>query len=264
MPVVLFVGRVFALVALIGWLVLDPKIPKAQDSLVQVALGLICGSLLQSFASAWGNLRMIATLTRITFQSKPLRISFASLIKIKVGDQYLLVAGRNFKQFQPVGGVYKFFDTDLRRRFGLEDDPLKAKNVEELRLVFPSGGIWRVFGFLKWFNSRKGRESGPHREFAEELINNGILSAQIFADVPFEYVETVTPPIRFSNHLQVFELQCFEIYEAIMSDAQKKAVLALQAVSSSDYCFLTAEEIKKDGFRLGSAVPIGSHTKYII
>jgi hypothetical protein len=259
-----FVGRVFLLVVLIGTLKLFPALPKDVDSVVQVFLAIVVGSLLQSFASSWGNIRFIAKLIWITILMKELRISFSALIKIKIGDNYLLVRGRRFPHFQPVGGVYKFFDKEIRHRFGLVNDELKAKDVDELRLVFPRDKVWHVFDFLGWFHSRKGRESGPHREFAEELIGSNILSASVFADVPFEYKKTITSPIDFSTHLQKYELFCFEIYEAIMSDVQVAAVDALRSIPSSEYCFLTEDEIKRNGYRPDGTVPIGSHTRHIL
>ncbi len=259
-----FVGRVFLLFALIGTLKLFPALPKDVDSVVQVFLAIVVGSLLQSFANSWGNIRFIAKLIWITILMKDLRISFSALIKIKVGDSYLLVRNRRFPHFQPVGGVYKFFDKEIRERFGLINDELKVKDIDELRLVFPSSKVWHVFEFLSWFRSRKGRESGPHREFAEELIGSNILSASVFADVPFEYKKTITPPINFSPHLKKYELFCFEIYEAIMSAAQESAVLALRSKPSTEYCFLTAEEIERNGYRPDGTVSIGSHTPHIL
>lgn len=41
-----------------------------------------------------------------------IRISFAYLYRIKVGDKYMLVQNsRNTKKYQPVGGVYKLLDS---------------------------------------------------------------------------------------------------------------------------------------------------------
>lgn len=54
------------------------------------------------------------------------RISFAYLFRIKVGDKYFLVKNeRNTNKFQPVGGVYKLKDNEkieLKNLFHIMDD----------------------------------------------------------------------------------------------------------------------------------------------
>ncbi|MFR7650579.1 MAG: hypothetical protein ACLUYK_04905, partial [Eggerthella lenta] len=56
------------------------------------------------------NRRRLALLgTSITKQKKRIRISAAYLFRIKIDERYLLILGGNIDQYQPVGGVYKFF-----------------------------------------------------------------------------------------------------------------------------------------------------------
>ena len=44
-----------------------------------------------------------------------IRISFAYLFRIKVGDKYFLVKnGRGTQKFQPVGGAYKYQDSERK------------------------------------------------------------------------------------------------------------------------------------------------------
>lgn len=58
--------------------------------------------------------------------STPIRISFAYLFRIKIGNKYLLILnGRNTGKYQPVGGVYKIYPkekTELKNRFHVVDD----------------------------------------------------------------------------------------------------------------------------------------------
>ena len=50
----------------------------------------------------------------ILFYNKLVRLSIAYLIRIKIGNQYLLVRGERLShQYQPVGGAYKFYQTAL-------------------------------------------------------------------------------------------------------------------------------------------------------
>ena len=42
--------------------------------------------------------------------------------------------------------------------------------------------------FFKWFDSRENREIDPWREFCEELVEPGILPAEIFRHIKYAYV----------------------------------------------------------------------------
>jgi len=50
---------------------------------------------------------------KLWFQSlvrwnKKIRFSISYLYKTKIGNQYLLIKGKNIEQYQPIGGVYKY------------------------------------------------------------------------------------------------------------------------------------------------------------
>ena len=69
------------------------------------------------------------------------RISFAYLFRIKVGNKYLLVKNeRNTGKYQPVGGVYKFTENEkmeLKNKFHVIDDdriPIDKSSKDDYRL----------------------------------------------------------------------------------------------------------------------------------
>src|SRR5690625_659748 len=43
--------------------------------------------------------------------NKEIRISCAYLFRIKYEDKYVLIQGNRINQYQPVGGVYKYYDS---------------------------------------------------------------------------------------------------------------------------------------------------------
>ena len=67
-----------------------------------------------------------------------IRISFAYLYRIKIGNKYLLVKNeRGTGKFQPVGGVYKLFDNEkmeLKNRYQVKDDnKIPSEDYEDLK-----------------------------------------------------------------------------------------------------------------------------------
>lgn len=104
------------------------------------------------------------------------RISFAYLFRIKIDNKYLLVKNeRGTGKYQPVGGVYKFFDNEktiLMNKFKVVDDsklPLDNFSKNDYRLFVPCKFLKR---FINRFNSSlSSREKidDLSREFCEEL-----------------------------------------------------------------------------------------------
>lgn len=212
-------------------------------------------------------LKFFFKLFLIRLKSLPLRISFASLIRIKIDDKYVLIKSRRFSDlWQPVGGVYKFFDSNIRIDFGLQDDNglFKESDPNELRLSFPPDKIYRVFDFMKWFDSRRGREISPDREFREELLDQNILNADLFKEVHFEFIQRHFQ-LALSGKFKLWELMAFEIFELKLSDLQKNQIKDVLKTDRKDVILLTKNEIDHDGFKLdGNDFRIGGQTKYIL
>jgi hypothetical protein len=264
LTILYFVIRTLILIACAAFLFLARNPDELSKTVAAWLLPLMIASLFESVRHSWGNIRLTVKVLRLGALGKPLRISFAALIRIKVGDDYLLLKSKTWNQYSPPGGVYRYFDPELKKRFELTDDEKKAKNVDELRLVFVGGSIWNVFSFIKWFETRKGRESDPHREFAEELIHNGILSSATFADVMFEYQRTIVPEIDYSVGMQKHQLFAWEIFSPVLSNAQLSEIKNLKQANDPRFCFLTEDVIRRDGLTDRGQVKIGSHSKHIL
>jgi hypothetical protein len=196
-----------------------------------------------------------------------LRISFASLIRIKIENEYFLIKSKRFDNlWQPVGGVYKYFDSGLRQRFGLQDDNGKFKKSDpnELRLSLTWGKIFKAFSLMKWFDSRRGREISPDREFREEVIDTGILDKNIFKEVHFEFIER-TFEMRFSDKFQVWELMAFEVFELKLTEPQKEGIKKIISEKNGNVVSISKRDIDHSGFSDdGTDYRLGSQTKYIL
>lgn len=113
---------------------------------------------------------------RFIEDSTIIRISFAYLYRIKIGNKYLLVKNeRGTGKYQPVGGVYKLLGKEkmeLRNRYQVKDDnkiPLDRSSRDDYRLRLENRYLRK---FVKRFDRKAEREQiyNLSREFREELI----------------------------------------------------------------------------------------------
>ncbi len=233
------------------------------DTLFGIALGV----LIEKTRNNWRYLKLATRLLLMRIQGRPLRISFAALVRVCRGNNYLLVKSSRTNKWQPVGGVIRFYDNRLRTLLEMKDDfAMKSQEPPELRRSFAPERVFNAFRLLRWFVTRKGREVSPHREFYEELVNDGIVPAAIFAQPEFEFVGGEYA-ITFSVHHQCWELKYFEIFEFIPNHDQEKILDGLLGArnSESPYVFLTQAEIEAEGHcSNGAQYPVGDQTKFIL
>ena len=80
---------------------------------------------------------------KISYQSlirwnKNVRLSCAYLFRIRYNNKYLLIRGNRIDQYQPIGGVYKYYDSFNGLKENLELKDVSESHVYEngeLRLV---------------------------------------------------------------------------------------------------------------------------------
>ena len=110
------------------------------------------------------------------------RISFAYLYRIKVGNKYLLVKNeRGTEKYQPLGGVYKFVGNEkieLKNRYQVKDDDkisIDESSRDDYRLRIENKYLRN---FMKRFDRGANREriDNLSREFKEELIDKSIVN----------------------------------------------------------------------------------------
>ena len=178
------------------------------------------------------------------------RISFAYLFRIKIGDKYFLVKNeRNTNKFQPVGGVYKLKDNEkieLKNLFHIMDDNkvmIDESSHNDYRLRMENRYLRE---FVKRFDSKAERErvSDLSREFIEELIYNGILN---WDQITYRVCGRNITPLSYGQHFQIYELLLADIVELILTPEQEGDLRELMKQSSSLYVFATEEEIDSLG-----------------
>ena len=176
------------------------------------------------------NRRRLALLgTSITKQKKRIRISAAYLFRIKIDERYLLILGGNIDQYQPVGGVYKFFPSAkiIREELGIKRDTKFAegpKAKDDIRITLPGKNL---LNFMNWFDARIGREVDTWREFHEELVASGCLSVQNAIDTfEPEFIKRAPTKVQYKSQMGMDELLVFDIYEVILNEAAEREIRA--------------------------------------
>lgn len=192
--------------------------------------------------------------------NKNIRLSCAYLFRIRYNNKYLLIRGNRIDQYQPIGGVYKYYDSfnGLKENLELKDES-ESHFYEngDLRLVTTGKHLVK---FLDWFDTKKNREITVIRELIEELEPSGISIENLIKQSQVEYLKTVKEPITFSTHFQMDELKIFEIFEVkipkeILDDVLKSEhYLPVKAEYIEKFCFT------KDGF----SKKISATARYIV
>ena len=192
--------------------------------------------------------------------NKNIRLSCAYLFRIRYNNKYLLIRGNRIDQYQPIGGVYKYYDSfnGLKENLELKDES-ESHFYEngDLRLVTTGKHLVK---FLDWFDTKKNREITVIRELIEELEPSGISIENLIKQSQVEYLKTVKEPITFSTHFQMDELKIFEIFEVKIP----KEILD-DVLKSEHYLPVKAEYIDKFCFtKDGLSKKISATARYIV
>lgn len=198
---------------------------------------------------AWYSLR--------TWKSR-VRVSVSYLYRIQVDNEYLLVKGLRFDQYQPVGGVYKFHpaSSGIRNEMNvLDDNLLQPDEVSEgdLRVRIPGR---RLLQFVRWFESGTGRETDGWREFYEELVAPGLLPKSAFRSIKYDRVGRHYHPMRYSAWAQSQELLIADIFEVLPTDAQTVELRKLRNAEDVRILWASEDQIR----RLGASDGVATQT----
>lgn len=195
---------------------------------IGVETGLIIFSYFVTVGLTWlvANRRKI----KISFQSltrwnKEIRISCAYLFRIKYKDKYVLIKGERIDQYQPIGGVYKYFPSFKHMKEKLEiTDEQETSFFEENDLRIRTKGKY-ISKFIDWFDTRENREVLVNRELIEEVgladdINNYLLS-----ETKVEFIKQFREEITYSKHFKVNEIKIFDIFDLEIPDELLKEII---------------------------------------
>lgn len=183
------------------------------------------------------------------------RVSISYLYRIRVDNDYMLIRGARFPQFQPVGGVYKFHPSSqgLRLQLDIRDDELLVPDQisdHDLRVRVPGK---HLLAFVKWFEKGIGRETDGWREFYEELIAPGILPEELFRVVRYDRIGRHWEPMRLSGWAGSQEILIADILELLPSSEQLEALRQLKVDSHPKILWATEPQIRRHGALEGSS-----------
>lgn len=175
-------------------------------------------------------------------RGKQVRFSVAYLFKIKIDGKYLLVKNTKIsEQFQPIGGVYKTFDSFSTISNELEVTEEKKENFRvqnDLRVYVKSKNAIK---FVKWFQTRKNREVNVTREFFEEIIDKQILEVGSLKDIEFEFVKTYDSGLHYAEQFKSYEILLHDIFEVRLTQGIKDKLKQYVNSSSDNYLILVEQ-----------------------
>lgn len=184
-----------------------------------------------------------------------IRISFAYLFRIKLGDKYFLVKNeRGTQKYQPVGGAYKFQEREkryLENEFSPKDDQgikIDEKSKNDYRLYIRAKYLKK---FVKRFDETSYREqiSDLSRELKEELNLTG---NSAFSNICYRYCGCHFTDIEYSRAFGCYELLLADIVELNLSKSQEMYLNDLVASRPDKFILTTVQKIKSCGIEAGT------------
>lgn len=225
-------------------------------------VGFVIGVILTFLIANWRNI--CTSVKAMVMYDKDIRASVSYLYRIKIKDKYLLIKGNKIDQFQPIGGVYKTYDSfkDVMEKLELRpEDKKRFYEKRDLRVILKGR---KVSKFISWFRGSKNREVSVYREFIEEVLNDYNLPIDMLKDIEIEFIKRITPKISFSKHFDKQELMIYDIYELRILDRDQVLILG-EIEESEDLELVSGDEIKHGCFQYkNKSKQIGNHTKYIL
>lgn len=199
-------------------------------------------------------------------RNEKVRISCAYLFRIRRGNKYLLIKGKKIEQYQPVGGVYKTFNSFEEIANGLDVQVERESTFFEnrdLRVFVPGKNVLK---FIKWFKTGKNRENNVIREFNEELVEPGFLPKESLTDARFEFIKQADCRLGYSNAFRCKEILIHDIYEVSFSKDIYWEELEKSVNKSNKQLILVLEsDIEREAINInGIEVKIGAHSKNVL
>lgn len=199
-----------------------------------------------------------------------IRISFAYLYRIKIGDKYLLVKNeRGTGKYQPIGGVYKFEEDEkieLKNRFQVKDDnkiSIDESSRNDYRLRMENKYLRK---FISRFDKKANRENinNLSREFREEIIEKNIIN---WNEISYRFCGRHMTSLHFGEHFQIYEILLADVVELLPTVEQAEDLKMLLNKPSDKYRLATAEEIASLGVNTTTGQlreEIADHTRKIL
>lgn len=248
---------------------------------ILAAIGMAAGKVIVKKAteSLLDNKNQIYTYLQSNFtkiKHEDVRFSISYLIRIRIPgtSKYLLVRGHRIKdQLQPVGGVYKKLNGFSEfEKWGYKIDcsskGIKTDDISENDLRFRVKGK-HALDVIKWFETRKDRETTYEREFNEELIDDLGFDKSVFYKKSFREVQKVMKVFNYSTFHSCYEVLIYDIVEFIPTleqEVELKKLLTNPRQLGDDLMIVDISEIERLLVMENEEqiAKIGEHAKYLI
>jgi hypothetical protein len=177
--------------------------------------------------------------------SASVRVSVATLLRVRTGDQRLVLVDTGGAVIGPFGGALAYHRAagPLLDGLGWRPEREPAGPLVDLRGVLPA----RSFpAFVAWFEGGRDRESGEQglrREVVEELDEAGLHAvAGLVAGAELAHVRTVTEEPALlaargmvqTRRLEVYDLLAGALADRLVALAADPGVATVLAVSEAD------------------------------
>lgn len=205
--------------------------------------------------------------SKITHRNKDIYLSFSYLYRIEVDGKYLLVRGHRMKnRYQPIGGVYKFYQEarPFLNSIHFQPDTMvgNTDETDDLRVRIKGK---HLLSFMDWFLRMEDREYGPEREFYEELIAQGFLPEEAFRHLHYRKVKVHNKGItKAPIPNSIDEVIYADIFEVTLTDRQKRLVQKALSDYPDDLCLASPEEMKSRRFDGSIEMNLGNNVPWLL
>lgn len=237
------------------------------DKFTSEAISVVIGGFLTFIWTNRKYLRLWISTNITKDREDRVRFSIAYLFKINIDGKYLLVKNERIAdQYQPVGGVYRKFDSfaDIANKLNVIGE--KKENFivpNDLRVYVQRKNVIK---FLEWFQTRQNREVNVVREFIEEIIDKDILEVQSLKDIEFEFIRTYDSGLHYTEQFGSYEILLHDIFEVRLKPNDVEKLKQYIESSSDNYLILVGQDdIQQKSVTIdGVDYKIGEQTKNIL
>lgn len=239
------------------------KILTAIGAVSSAVLGSVISIILESVSAQ--NQTVKLWWDHIKYYNKNIRLSFSYLYRVQVDGKYLLVKGNRLKnQYQPIGGVYKYYNEAKPFLESINYIPdTRMKNNEEtddLRIQIKGKYLLE---FMQWFLSMKNREYDPSREFKEELLTTKLLPANSFKILHYRKIAFHNKGLTYSKYNNCIEFLYADIFELTLTEDQKQIIRESVKKHPKSLCLADSDELKSMCHN-GIEKNLGNNAKWLI
>ena len=185
-----------------------------------------------------------------------IRVSLAYLYRIELDGKYVLIKNsRKTGKFQPVGGVYKYTETEinyLKTNFMIEPDDKINNDVissKDYRFYLKDKDLRK---FYKHFEKQKELRENEHdlsREFVEEILTEYNIGCKQFGSLAYSFVARFIN-FGYTSVYQCYELVLADILDVHLDEKQKTTIREICKNNKKDFLLASTNDILSQGVNL--------------